>query len=152
MTENQTTTRFDGDKLVVGTGEQEVEFDAAFLVAVLLFSIASSDGEISPIEIEKMMQLVAGQFELETSQSIEVMTSAVQALSDDPDLTDILQELASNLTPSQKEDVGVMMYEVVAADGREDAKEVDALTATAEKIGISKELLETARERFSAAD
>lgn len=150
MTEDQATARFEGDKLVVESGTETKEFNAEFLVAVLLFSIASSDGEISPIEIEKMMQLVAGHFELGSSESIEILKSAVESLSANPDLSGILKDLASNLTPAQKEDVAVMMFEVVAADNREEEKETDALAAAAEKIGISQELLETARQRFSA--
>jgi uncharacterized tellurite resistance protein B-like protein len=150
MAENQTTTRFEGNKLVVETGTETEEFEAEFLVAVLLFSIASSDGEISPIEIEKMLQLVADHFELGNSESIEILSSAVESLADNPDLTVILKDLASNLTSSQKEDVAVMMYEVVAADSREDEKELNALAAAAEKIGISPDLLETARQRFTS--
>jgi uncharacterized tellurite resistance protein B-like protein len=150
MTQDQTTTRFEGDKLVVETGTETEEFDAEYLVAVLLFSIASSDGEISPIEIEKMLQLVADHFELRSSESIEILTSAVESLAADPDLTVILKDLAANLTSSQKEDVAVMMLEVVAADSREDAKETDALAAAAEKIGISPDVLEAARQRFFA--
>ncbi len=150
MAENQTTTRFEGNKLVVETGTETEEFEAEFLVAVLLFSIASSDGEISPIEIEKMLQLVADHFELGNSESIEILSSAVESLADNPDLTVILKDLASNLTSSQKEDVAVMMYEVVAADSREDEKELDALAAAAQKIGISPDLLETARQRNSS--
>ena len=150
MTEDQTNTRFEGSKLVVKTGSETQEFDAEFLVAVLLFSIASSDGEISPIEIEKMLQLVANHFELRSSESIEILSSAVESLAADPDLTVILKDLASNLTSSQKEDVAVMMFEVVGADSREDEKEIDALAAAAEKIGISANLLEAARQRFSS--
>ncbi len=150
MTEDQTNTRFEGSKLVVETGTETQEFDAEFLVAVLLFSIASSDGEISPIEIEKMLQLVADHFELGSSESIEILSSAVESLAANPDLTVILKDLASNLTSSQKEDVAGMMYEVVAADSREDEKELDALAAAAEKIGISPDLLETARQRNSS--
>ncbi len=94
MAENQTTTRFEGNKLVVETGTETEEFEAEFLVAVLLFSIASSDGEISPIEIEKMLQLVADHFELGNSESIEILSSAVESLADIPDLTVILKDLA----------------------------------------------------------
>jgi len=150
MTEDQTNTRFEGTKLVVETGTETEEFEVEFLVAVLLFSIASSDGEISPIEIEKMLQLVADHFELRSSESIEILNSAVESLAANPDLTVILKDLASNLTSSQKEDVAVMMFKVIAADSREDAKETDALAAAAEKIGISPDLLEAARQRLSA--
>ena len=150
MTEDQTKARFEGTKLVVETGTEREEFDAEFLVAVLLVSISSSDGEISPIEIEKMMQLVGNHFELTTSESVEILTSAVEDLAANPDLTDILKELGSILTSSEKEDVAVMMFEVVAADSREDANEMDALAAAAEIIGISPDLLKTARQRFFA--
>jgi uncharacterized tellurite resistance protein B-like protein len=87
---------------------------------------------------------------LRSSESIEILTSAVESLAADPDLTVILKDLAANLTSSQKEDVAVMMLEVVAADSREDAKETDALAAAAEKIGISPDVLEAARQRFFA--
>ena len=150
MTEDKTNTRFEGTKLVVEIGTETEEFEVEFLVAVLLFSIASSDGEISPIEIEKMLQLVADHFELRSSESIEILTSAVESLAANPDLTVILKDLASNLTSSQKEDVAVMMFEVVAADSKEEANEMDALAAAAEKIGISPDLLNTARQRFFA--
>ena len=147
MTENPITTEFEGDKVVIKSGTETKEFDAEFLVAVLLFSIASSDGEISPIEIEKMLYLVAGHFEIGTSESIEILKGAVESLAAKPDLGNILNDLASNLTPAQKEDIAVMMYEVIAADDREEEKELDALAAAAEKIGISKETLESARQR-----
>ncbi len=150
MTEDQTNTRFEGTKLVVETGTETEEFEVEFLVAVLLFSIASSDGDISPIEIERMLQLVADHFELRSSESIEILNSAVESLAADPDLTVILKDLASNLSSSQKEDVAVMMFEVVAADSKEEANEMDALAAAAEKIGLSPDLLETARKRFFA--
>ncbi len=90
MTEDQTNTRFEGTKLVVETGTETEEFEVEFLVAVLLFSIASSDGEISPIEIEKMLQLVADHCELRSSESLEILNSAVESRAANPDLTIIL--------------------------------------------------------------
>ncbi len=53
--EDQTITRFEGTQLVVETGSQKEVYDAQFLVAALLVSIANSDGEISAIETEKML-------------------------------------------------------------------------------------------------
>ena len=150
MTDDRTITRLKGTKLVVETGSEREEFDAEFLVAVLLVSIANSDGEISTIEIEKMLQLVSDHFELLSSESQEILTSAVENLAVNPDLSNILKELASILTSADKEDVAVMMFEVVAADGREAAEEMGALTTAAEIIGISLELLQKARQRFFA--
>ena len=150
MTEDRTVTRFEGTQLIVETGNDREVYDAQFLVAALLVSIANSDGEISAIETEKMLQLVGEHFELRSSESLELLTGAMEKLAENPDLTGILQELASVLTSVDKEDVALMMYKVVAADGREGAEEMDTLAAAAELIGIPPGSLQTARARFFA--
>ena len=150
MTEERTVTRFEGTQLIVETGNDREVYDAQFLVAALLVSIANSDGEISAIETEKMLQLVGEHFELRSSESLELLTGAMEKLAENPDLTGILQELASVLTSVDKEDVALMMYKVVAADGREGVEEMDTLAAAAELIGIPPGSLQTARARFFA--
>ena len=150
MTEDQTITRFEGTQLVVETGDKKEVYDAQFLVAALLVSIANSDGEISSIETEKMLQLVGDHFELKSAESLELLTNAMEDMAENPDLADILTELSTILTSVDKEDVAVMMYKVVAADGREGAEEIDTLNAAAEIIGISPESLQKARARFFA--
>ena len=150
MTEDRTVTRFEGTQLIVETGSEREVYDAQFLVAALLVSIANSDGEISAIETEKMLQLVGEHFELRSSESLELLSGAMEKLAENPDLTGILQELASVLTSVDKEDVALMMYKVVAADGREGVEEMDTLAAAAELIGIPPESLQAARARFFA--
>jgi len=150
MTEERTITRFEGTQLIVETGSDREVYDAQFLVAALLVSIANSDGEISATETEKMLQLVGEHFELRSSESLELLTGAMEKLAENPDLTGILQELASVLTSVDKEDVALMMYKVVAADGREGVEEMDTLAAAAELIGIPPGSLQTARARFFA--
>ena len=150
MTEDRTITRFEGTQLIVETGNDREVYDAQFLVAALLVSIANSDGEISAIETEKMLQLVGEHFELRSSESLELLTGAMEKLAENPDLTGILQELASVLTSVDKEDVALMMYKVVAADGREGVEEMDTLAAAAELIGIPPGSLQAARARFFA--
>lgn len=150
MTEDQTITRFEGTQLVVETGDRKEVYDAQFLVAALLVSIANSDGEISAIETEKMLQLVGSHFELKSAESLELLTNAMEDMAENPDLADILTELSTILTSVDKEDVAVMMYKVVAADGREGAEEIDTLNAAAEIIGITPESLQKARARFFA--
>ncbi len=150
MTEDVTVTRFEGTQLIVETGGEREVYDAQFLAAALLVSIANSDGEISAIETEKMLQLVGEHFELRSSESLELLTSAMEKLAENPDLTGILQELASVLTSVDKEDIALMMYKVIAADGREVVEEMQTLAAAAELIGISPGSQQTARARFFA--
>ena len=150
MTEDLTVTRFEGTKLIVETGNEKEVYDAEFLVAVLLVFIANSDGEIAAIESDKMMQLIGEHFELKSSESLEILTSAVENLATNPDLTNILKELASILTSADKEDVAVMMFKVVGADGRQGEEEIEALTTAAELIGMLPEAVQSARDRYFA--
>jgi tellurite resistance protein len=107
MSGDKTVTRFEGTQLIVETGSEREVYDAKFLVAALLVSIANSDGEISAIETQKMLQLVGGHFELKSSESLELLTGAMEDLAENPDLTEILKELATILTSVDKEDVAV---------------------------------------------
>jgi len=150
MTEDRTITRFEGTQLIVETGNDREVYDAQFLVAALLVSIANSDGEISATETAKMLQVVGEHFELRSSESLELLTGAMEKLAENPDLSGILQELASVLTSVDKEDIALMMYKVIAADGREDVEEMHTLAAAAELIGIPAESQQTARARFFA--
>ena len=144
----ETITRFEGTKLVVETGDKKEEYDAEFLVAALLVFIAKSDGEISAIETQKMLELVGDHFELKSSESLEILTNAMEDQAENPDLYEILKELATNLSSADKEDFAVMMFKVVAADGMEDAEELQAVASAAELLDISSESLQKARQRF----
>ena len=150
MSNEQTTTRFEGSKLIVETGDKKEEYEAEFLVAALLVSIANSDGEISAIETQEMLQLVGDHFELKSSESLEILTTAMEDLADNPDLDMILKELSTVLTSADKEDVAVMMFKVIDADRQETSEEMQALARAAEIIGITHEQLQKARQRFFA--
>ena len=69
---------------------------------------------------------------------------------ENPDLYEILKELATNLSSADKEDFAVMMFKVVAADGMEDAEEIRAVESAAELLDISSDSLQKARQRFFA--
>ncbi len=97
-----------------------------------------------------MLELVGEHFELRSSESLEILTTAMEDLAENPDLSAILQELATILTSADKEDVAVMMFKVVAADGMEAAEEMRAVASAADLIGVSPELLQKARQRFFA--
>lgn len=147
---DETTTRFEGSTLIVETGDEKEEYDAKYLAAALLVSVANSDGEISAIETQKMLELVGNQLELKSSESLEVLTRAMEDLRDKPDLDEILREVATVLTDAEKENIALMMYKVVDADGMEAFEEMNAVSAAAELIGISTELMQKARQRFFA--
>ena len=142
--------RFEGTQLIIETSNETEVYDSQFLVAALLVTIAKGDGHISEVETDKMLQLVGNHFQLRSSESLEVLTHAMTQLAENPDLTSLLKELSSVLTSADKEDIAVMMLQVVAADGRHDAREMDALSAAAEIIQISPDSLHNAYDRYFA--
>ena len=142
--------RFEGSNLIIETGNRTEVYDAQFLVAALCIFVAKSDGEISSAETEKMLNLVGEHFQLESAESLGLLTRAMADLADNPDLVSLLRRLATVLSPQEKEDVAVMLLKVVAADGRKEAEEMDALSKAADIIDISPEQVHNAFDRYFA--
>jgi uncharacterized tellurite resistance protein B-like protein len=128
--------------------DRDEDYDERFLVAALLVFVARGDGAISERETEKMLALVGEHFDLPSGASLALLTRAIEALSDDPQLPDRLRELASMLGAAAKEDVAVMLLNVVAADGRKDAAEMDLLQQAGEIMGITSEGMHRAFDRY----
>lgn len=140
--------RFEGAQLIIETSNETEVYDSQFLVAALLVSVAKGDGHISEMETDKMLQLVGEHFHLRSSESLELLTRAMSNLAENPDLTSLLVELSTVLTSADKEDVAVMLLKVVAADGRQDAEEMEMLSKAAEIIEISPESMHNAFDRY----
>ena len=150
MIEESIEPHFEGASLIIETGTETEVYDAQFLVAALCIFVAKSDGNISEPETEKMLELVGGHFHLESSESLGLLTRAMADLADNPDLTSLLKQLSTILTPQEKEDVAVMLLKVVAADGRKEAEEMEALSTAAEIIEIPPDLVHNAFDRYFA--
>ena len=148
MIEDPIEPRFEGAQLIIETANETEVYDSQYLVAALLISVAKGDGHISEVETAKMLQLVGDHFQLKSSESLELLTRAMANLAENPDLTSLLKELSSVLTSADKEDVAVMLLKVVAADGRQDAEEMDMLSQAAEIIDISSESMHRAFDRY----
>jgi uncharacterized tellurite resistance protein B-like protein len=142
------SARFDGMQLVVETHDDAKVYEIEYLVAVLLVTIARSDGEISPAETDEMLRLVGNYFHMRSAPSLDLLARAITELSENSDLTDLLQGWSIALKPAAKEDIAVMMLKIVAADGNRDAREMDMFHKAADIIDISNESLHKAFNRF----
>lgn len=148
MNEERAEPRFEGASLIVETDDDAEVYDAQFLVAALCIFIAESDGHIAEEETEEMLRLVGEHFHLESAESLSLLTRAMEDLAENPDLINLLQQLAPSLTPQEKEDVAVMLLKVVAADGRKEAEEMEALSKAAEILDIPPDLVHNAFDRY----
>ena len=148
MTEEITSSRLEGTKLIIETSEGEQSYDSRFLVAALLVHIARFGGGIDPQESAEMIQLIEQHFSLESSESLELITRAMSELVDKPTLPTLLIDLGRTLTDGEKEDIALMGLKVIAADGRRDVEEIEELNRAMEAIDISPENIHRAFDRY----
>jgi uncharacterized tellurite resistance protein B-like protein len=150
MVDESIKPRFEGSTLVIETNDETETYDAQFLVAALLIYVAKGDGNISSSETAEMLKAIGQHFDLQSSQSLELLNRAISNLADNPDLGGLLRQLSSILTAEDKRNIAVMMLKVAAADGRKDAEEMEKLHIAAEIIDIPPDILHQAFDEYFA--
>jgi len=150
LIEDPVEPRFEGSTLVIETTSGPETYDSQFLVAALLVFVAKGNGNISEDEVKKMLQLVSEHFHLESGDSLALLNRAMGDLADNPDLVGLLKELSNVLSPTEKEDIAIMLLKVIAADGIRDVDEMEMMNVAAEIIDISAETRHSAFDRYFA--
>lgn len=148
MIEEPMEPRFEDDELVIETQSRTERYDSKYLVAAALVFVAQGDGDIAPVEVEKMLALVQDHFRLRSSESLELLTRALTDIAENPDLVSLIRQLATILNEKDKESVALMMLKVIAADGTKEADEMERLGRAREVIGISPEAMHRAYTRY----
>jgi len=135
MSDDIIVSRLAGSKLIVETADGIEEYDSQFLVAALLVYIARGDGEITPEESAQMIELIEERYHLQGSESLELITHAMNEMVD---------------KPQEKEDIALMALKVVAADGQRHFSEMEQFNRAMEVAGISPEIVHRAFDRYFA--
>lgn len=148
MSETIKTKRLEGTHLVVETREGTTTYDSRFLVAALLIYIARGSGTIEPEESAKMIDLIEEHFQMEGSESLELLTRAMSEMAENPELGQALIDLAPTLSDQDKEDIALMSLKVIAADGRRDVGEMEKFNEAVEALGISPDAVHRAFDRY----
>jgi uncharacterized tellurite resistance protein B-like protein len=148
MIEEPKAPRIEGDELIVETQNTTETYDAKYLVSALLVLVAKGSGTISGEETALMLQLVNDHFGLHSSESLELITNAMEDIADNPDFESLLRDLSKLLNVAEKEDVALMMLKVAAADGRKSADEMEQLRFAADLIEIPAETMHRAYDRY----
>ena len=150
MSDTIRTKRLEGTKLIVETQDGTATYDSKFLVAAMLIFIARGSGTIEPEESAKMIDLIEERFQMEGSESLELLTRAMSEMAENPELGQALVDLAPTLTEQDKEDIAVMALKVIAADGRRQVAEMEKFNEAVEAIGITPETVHRAFDRYFA--
>ena len=143
-------SRFEGNQLVIETGDRKETYDCRFLVAVLLVYVAKADGEINALESDRMLDLLGDQFELRSAESLEVLRRAITEIAENPDLDSLLRDLGGSLSDTDRENIALMMLKVLAADGRANAEEMERMRDAAKLVDIDARTMHDAFDRYSA--
>lgn len=150
MSDTIKTKRLEGTTLIVETKYGTKTFDSQFLVAALLIFVARGSGRIEPEESGKMIDLIEEHFQLQGSESLELLTRAMGEMAENPDLGQALIDLAPTLSEQDKEDIALMALKVVAADGRREVAEMEKFQQAVDAIGISPDIVHRAFDRYFA--
>jgi len=150
MIEEPKPPRIEDDELIVETQSSTETYDARYLVSALLVFVAKGDGNISGPETAEMLQLINDHFGLQSSESLELLTNAMEDIAENPDFESLLKDMSKLIDVAEKEEVALMMLKVIAADGRKDAEEMEKLRIAADIIEISAETMHRAYDRYFA--
>ncbi|MGB5630282.1 MAG: TerB family tellurite resistance protein [Woeseiaceae bacterium] len=150
MTEDIVSTRLEGTTLIIETSAGTKTYGSKFVVAGLLVFVARGSGQIEPEESAKIIALIQDYFHLQSAESLELITTVMAELADNPGIIEPLIELAAALSDGDKEDIALMGLKVVAADGRRDFAEMEQFNRAMEAIGIAPDIVHRAFDRYFA--
>ena len=150
MSDTIKTSMLRGDELVVETRFGTKVYDSRFLVAALLIEVARGSGSIEPEESSKMIELIDGHFQIQSAESLELLSRAMSELAETPELAEHLAELGKTLSDVEKEDIALMALKVIAADGRREVAELEQFNRAVEAVGIDPDIVHRAFDRYFA--
>lgn len=150
MSRNILVSRLEDGKLIVESEDGVVEYDSQFLVAALLVYVAQGDGTIDPAESAQMIDLIRERYQLESGESLELVTRAMTEVIAEPELALLLTDLAPSLSDGEKEQVALMALKVIAADGRRHYAEMEHFQLAMEALHITPDIVHRAFDRYFA--
>lgn len=150
MTNEIVSSKLEGTTLIIETSEGTKTYDSKFLVAGLLVYVARGSGQIEPEESAKIIALIQDYYRMQGAESLELITTVMSELADNPALAQPLIDLGSALSDGDKEDIALMGLKVVAADGQREASEMEQFNRAMTAIGIAPEIVHRAFGRYFA--
>jgi len=95
-----------------------------------------------------MLAITESHFRLSSAEALELLTNALTEAPEPEELEAQLRALRNLLDPAEKEEVAMLLLELIAADGRRESAELDVLHYAADVLEIPPEVMHSAYERF----
>jgi len=111
--------------------------DYRLAAAALLVHVAAIDGEVTPVERERLHAIIKQRFDLDEAATDELVAEATQAEQQAVDLYHFTSLINRTLDEAGRRRVVEMMWEIVYADGRVTEFEDNLLWRAADLLGVS---------------
>lgn len=137
--------------VVMGPNGAPSDTRAEALMASILLLAAQSDGTIAPAESAQLKQLISDRF---ANSDEETIASTLEPPQRIPHLSrpdDIIANADQALTPAQKEDLMLMVLQIIAADERKAPGELKFLDQLVDGLAISSDTMDRIYARYFAA-
>jgi len=132
----------------LGSGDSPVDINAQIAVASLLAVAANSDGSIDSNETVKMVEAMCTRFSLTPTVACDLITRAIDDQLVGNESSKLFEELNERLSTKQKEELILMLLEVIAADGEKESAEMTLLNQTVAALDISDSRLSKIYDRY----
>lgn len=124
--------------------------DAQVAIAALLARVAGGDGSETAEETVAAVTLLKRRFALHGTEALELFSRARDAYADRA-TSDVLADLDRRLGMPEKEDLLLMLLDLIAADGSRKPQELDVFAESAEALHVPDKITERAFSAYFAA-
>jgi len=133
----------------IGSDSLGNDANSQILIATLLALVAKSDGGISPDESLRMVELLRGRFQLQPGEALNLLVrSSDEMARRTTELDEMFTALNDKMTLAQKEDLMLMVLNVISADNQKAAGEMKLLATFLEGLDIPDKIMENVYERY----
>jgi len=118
------------------------------LMASILLLAAQSDGSISPAESAELQRLINDKFANSDEESIQVAADSSQRIPEFANTSELIEMANRGLPLPQKEELLVMVLQIIAADERKEPGELELLDKLVDGLEIPAAVMDRAYSRY----
>ncbi|MCF6196239.1 MAG: TerB family tellurite resistance protein [Emcibacter sp.] len=105
--------------------------DETLAAAVLMVEVAAGDGQISRVERERILSLLENRLGLSAEEALELFVEAIATHDESNHMLNFTRKIKDHFDAAGREKILELLWEVVFADGEEDAYESNLLRRVA---------------------
>ena len=128
-----------------------MDINAQMAIASLLAIAANRDGSVDSNETVAMVEVLRRRFGLTSLVALDLVTRALDDAAVSVSPTPVFEQLNDRLKAAEKQDVILMLLDVIAADGEKDKQELSLIYETAGALSISDAMLAKVFKRYFKA-